>query len=299
LVYIFINALTGWFAGYSNTYHKGFVAKTNDGGSYWTEYNPVNKDLKSVYFYNNLTGWAVGDSGMVLKSTDGGVVWGSQQVSFDYFLKVKFYDANTGWILSENKVFKTTNGGSYWSSIYTNTIISFKSFTFMDLNTGWIVGYKTSPQNEGVILKTSNGGINWIEQLPYTNNFLNAIHFINLNTGWAVGNNGTILKTITGGVITNIHKINPNVTSFYSLSQNYPNPFNPNTKIKFDIPKSSNIKLTVYDITGKEISILADEKISPGSYEVEFNGNKSASGIYFYRLETSDFIQTNKMILLK
>ena len=90
----------------------------------------------------------------------------------------------------------------------------------------------------------------------------------------------------------------------FSLYQNYPNPFNPETKIKFDIPetvkrKTLNVKLIVYDILGKEIATLVNESLQPGTYEVEFNGENYPSGIYFYRLETSDFVQTKKMLMIK
>ena len=127
-----------------------------------------------------------------------------------------------------------------------------------------------------------------------------------LNTsGPAIGPNNILALAGSG---TNLKVYKTSVTSIgytgnligdYSLSQNYPNPFNPTTKIKFDIPRVSNVKVTVYNITGKEISILVNKKLSPGSYEVEFNGYNYSSGIYFYRLETNDFIQINKMILLK
>jgi hypothetical protein len=85
----------------------------------------------------------------------------------------------------------------------------------------------------------------------------------------------------------------------YNLFQNYPNPFNPATTIKFDIPKSSLVKLSVFDITGKEIEVLANETLNPGSYSVNWDAGKVSSGIYFYRLTAGDFVQTRKMILVK
>jgi hypothetical protein len=90
----------------------------------------------------------------------------------------------------------------------------------------------------------------------------------------------------------------------YYLYQNYPNPFNPVTKIKFDIragirSQESEVKLIIYDITGREISILVNEKLNPGTYEVTFDGSNFASGVYFYQLRTGDFVETKKLILLK
>ena len=89
----------------------------------------------------------------------------------------------------------------------------------------------------------------------------------------------------------------------FELMQNYPNPFNPETKIKFNIPAQGsgliNVKLAVYDVTGKEVSVLVNENMEPGSYEYNFNGNGMTSGVYFYRLTAGNNSQTLKMLLIK
>lgn len=85
----------------------------------------------------------------------------------------------------------------------------------------------------------------------------------------------------------------------YKLYQNYPNPFNPVTTIKYDLVKAGNIKLAVYDILGREITILVNEQQQPGRYEVSWNASYFASGIYFYSLTSGNFTGTKKLILLK
>ena len=85
----------------------------------------------------------------------------------------------------------------------------------------------------------------------------------------------------------------------FSLSQNYPNPFNPSTKIKYALSIRQYAILKVYDILGNEIATLVNEELPAGSYEVEFDGSKLTSGIYFYRLQAIDFNQTKKMVLIK
>jgi hypothetical protein len=85
----------------------------------------------------------------------------------------------------------------------------------------------------------------------------------------------------------------------YSLSQNYPNPFNPITNIKYDIPERSVILLKIYDVLGSKVGIIVNEEKPTGTYEITWNAEKFPSGIYFYRLQAGDFIQTKKMILLK
>ena len=85
----------------------------------------------------------------------------------------------------------------------------------------------------------------------------------------------------------------------YSLVQNYPNPFNPNTTIKFKIPENSFVSIKVYNVLGKEVATLVNEDMNKGTYEVDFNASSLSSGVYFYKLETSNFVQTNKMVLMK
>ena len=85
----------------------------------------------------------------------------------------------------------------------------------------------------------------------------------------------------------------------YELSQNYPNPFNPTTRIKYELKEAGFVSLKVFDMLGREVANLLNERRSAGSYEVTFNAANVASGIYFYRLDASTFSQTKKMILVK
>ena len=85
----------------------------------------------------------------------------------------------------------------------------------------------------------------------------------------------------------------------YLLGQNYPNPFNPVTKIKYQIPELIFVTLKTYDVLGIEIANLVSEEKTAGSYEIEFNATGLPSGIYFYRIQAGNFIETKKMILLK
>jgi len=85
----------------------------------------------------------------------------------------------------------------------------------------------------------------------------------------------------------------------YSLSQNYPNPFNPSTTIRYGIPERTFVELWIYDILGREVELLVNKEQNAGYYKIDFNAAKLSSGIYLYQLKTGDFIQTNKMILLK
>lgn len=91
---------------------------------------------------------------------------------------------------------------------------------------------------------------------------------------------------------------NINVNGF-ELKQNYPNPFNPSTKISFSIAKSSFVKLSVYDMIGREVSALVNENKPAGTYEINFDASALSGGVYFYKLQTEGFFETKKMILSK
>lgn len=117
-----------------------------------------------------------------------------------------------------------------------------------------------------------------------------------LNTDSTTSNVGIlILKTNTVGV-NNISTVIPTEHKLYT---NYPNPFNPSTKIKFEIPKDEFVKITVYDLSGKAVSELVNERLKAGVYETDFNGSNLSSGTYFYKIETNNFVETRKMVLIK
>lgn len=112
------------------------------------------------------------------------------------------------------------------------------------------------------------------------------------------GGHVTITEPVTQYIpVTGIENNSTSVE--YNLYQNYPNPFNPETNIKFSISKSGLTTLKIYDITGKEISELMNEKLIPGSYAVKFSGSGLASGIYYYELSSGNSKQIKKMILVK
>lgn len=96
-----------------------------------------------------------------------------------------------------------------------------------------------------------------------------------------------------------IQPISNEIPQKFELHQNYPNPFNPMTKLKFQIPKSKFVKLTIFDVTGSEIEILINEELKPGIYEISWDAVNYPSGVYFFSIVTNNFTQTKKMILLK
>lgn len=100
-------------------------------------------------------------------------------------------------------------------------------------------------------------------------------------------------------VITNITKIGFEIPNVFKMYDNYPNPFNPSTTIKFQIKDLQFTTLKIYDIIGKEIETLVSEKLSPGTYSVNWNASQFPSGIYLYTIQSGDFVETKRMTLIK
>jgi len=100
-------------------------------------------------------------------------------------------------------------------------------------------------------------------------------------------------------VKTAIGNKNPQIAQHIKLLQNYPNPFNPITNIEFELHKTANVELTVFDVQGRKIAKLLNEQKSPGSYSVKFDATKLVSGMYFYQLKIEKFLTHKKMLLVK
>ncbi|MEO8665262.1 MAG: M12 family metallo-peptidase [Ignavibacteria bacterium] len=113
----------------------------------------------------------------------------------------------------------------------------------------------------------------------------------------SASNNSYLLTFVRTKVGINV--ISSVVPEQFSLGNNYPNPFNPETNIKFDIAKSTLATLVIFDSRGREINTLINEKLAPGSYQYSFNAINLPSGVYFYRLVTTEFSETKRMILIK
>lgn len=176
----------------------------------------------------------------------------------------------------------------------------------------WKVNFKVSQTQTNsvfrkmpVVIKVSftSGSDTLIRVMNDTNNQVFTFNFNRQPVSTAFDpNNDILLKTATLSV--GINYISDNVPDRFEMFQNYPNPFNPETKIKFQIKETGFVKLKVYDILGKEIASLINEKLQAGTYEIpfsinQFTGNQSASGIYFYKIEAGSFLKTLKMVLLK
>ncbi len=119
-------------------------------------------------------------------------------------------------------------------------------------------------------------------------------------------NNSTLKGCVINGIlygdtstVVGINQISSEIPDKFELSQNYPNPFNPTTHIGFRIAKFGLVKLIIYDVLGKEIQILVNEQLQPGSYEADWDASAYSSGVYYYKLESGSYMESKKMLMVK
>ncbi len=155
---------------------------------------------------------------------------------------------------------------------------------------------------------------------PFTGSFrptrpLTQFNNTDVNGNWilrvfdrASGNTGTLrawsLNFVVSATSTDVRTSSNAIPSDFALQQNYPNPFNPSTKIQFSIPSVGAehvqpVQLKVYDVLGREVATLVNENLNAGSYEATFDAKGLSSGTYFYRLQSGEFVQTKKLLLLR
>jgi photosystem II stability/assembly factor-like uncharacterized protein len=306
----FLNADIGWTAGGEVGIFDRFreILYTTDGGNSWTtQLSENNKDpLKSIFFVDENNGFAVGEGSTILHTTNGGNSWTEQAIAAGYhFYDVDFLNPATGWVVGQDLslqhyavIFNTIDGGNTWNLQTFNMDESLQGVCFVNGNTGYAVG---GANTVGRVFHTTDGGVNWIPQNSNTNNPLTSVCFVDADNGWAVGFDGTIIHTTGGGTVAIENDVNATNTipKEIVLYNNYPNPFNPSTHIEFQIADFGFVSLKVYDVFGREVATLVNESKTAGSYTVEFDAGSFAGGYYFYRLESGDFQQVKKMLLLK
>jgi photosystem II stability/assembly factor-like uncharacterized protein len=198
-------------------------------------------------------------------------------------------------------VFLSTDVGNSWTEVnngLTGLAKDVLSFAFSDDN------IFVSTWRGGVYLSTNNG-TSWTS----VNTGAMDLDYGAISTVQSLAVIGSDLFAATRGagvwrrplteMITEVEELTNGLPMEYSLVQNFPNPFNPYTNINYSIPKQSKVIIKIFDIIGNEIKTMVNEEKLPGYYQVNFEGAKFSSGVYFYQLKAGEFIQTKKMLLLK
>jgi hypothetical protein len=300
-------------------------------GLYIPETNPnVWSFENSLYYFGSNIWFGARGKGIYYSSNDG-TSWTLQDLTgsgFPYPSGIWFENATTGFSSGNLNIIRTTNGGANWTvtpgSTGTEVIRGITG-----LGSQWWYIREINPN----IYYTSDNGNNWVIQhtSPSGVGFRHITKARTGNTLWAVNISGNVAKYV---IPTGIEPLNELIPSAYKLFQNYPNPFNPETRIKFTIPpttstslstpgvvdqspleggkreaKAASVSLIVYDVLGREVSNLVNDRLGAGTpayrslgagtYEVIWDGSHYPSGVYFCTLRVGEFTETKKMLLIK
>jgi hypothetical protein len=307
---------------------------TNNGNNWQRLSPPLGNEswVESIYYINNtLFIGGTNNSPALLKSTDLGSTWQNSSSGINNNFVLSFlYDNGNLFIGTGGGVYMSNNMGANWherssgmnGNMEIYSIVSYNGklfashsngiYTSTNLGVNWILSNsfpyycfqveKNGPNIYGLyrngLYLSTNSGTNWIlkNQGLYTRN-LTRVYFDG-NYAYLLTSNGGIWRRLISDIIS-VENISTEIPSSYSLGQNYPNPFNPMCNVQFSMCNPGNVKITVYNIQGREIQTLVNERLKPGTYEVKFDGSMLTSGVYFYRMITADFTETKRMILLK
>lgn len=301
----FYDTLKGWVVGFT----ENRLSYTEDGGETWTFQRVEGGGIfHDVFFVDSLSGWAVG--GSIAHTSDGGRNWTIQYYeAFKGFFDCSFINSIVGWAVGfHGNMVHTIDGGENWIVKELKSGYDLEGICFVDSLRGWIVGYTAAGP---LILCTSDGGKNWnLQESGMRRGWLASVCFIDSCTGWAVGDGGmggygTVLKysSTTSVKDSNFNKnLNP---EGFKLFQNYPNPFNLETTIRYYLPVSSRVSISIYNLKGQLVkTLLSREMKSKGNHSVCWNGKDQhgktvSSGVYLCKLETERNQLVKKLVVLK
>lgn len=303
----FVDKNTGWCVGSSGTIYKTITGGTEDMD--FATYFPMHTGDNFVYYEWN---WPYPNNGTRFKAR---ITKDTVMNAHKYFYLTNFPDIGTGWVRYDSSrtnllyYFPNANCSGYandkiidslgarlnnqvngcvyhWSytrcedtanqTLFNNYNVKAKSFR----HDGLMLAHTRYAKNFGI--SSFDAG----EPPPST-------YFVSLV--------GCYINGILYGdtLLTNVTQISSEIPSGYSLSQNYPNPFNSTSNFKFEIAKLINVKIAVFDVSGREVEILVNEQLQPGTYTTQWNASAYSSGVYFYKITAGDFVETKKMLLVK
>ncbi len=282
---------------------------TNKGNN-WSQNNipynnPHTYDLIKVKPLKHNEIYIINDSS-VYRSTNFGSSFSLRSIIHSYITSFNFDYTDSSFYLTSNHyvsslsgIYKSTNSGLNWYQVKSN-VRSYSILINPDNHT------KMYCATDSGLFCSSNTGQTWVRYFDFFSPSLKVLGMAKYrNDGDTIyaANNKRVYKI--WAPLVGISTSNMEAPTTFSLSQNYPNPFNPTTKIKFEIPLANGIregqgvKLSIYDILGREVATLVNEELKPGTYEVEWDASTNPSGVYFYKLTTKPCTNTKRMVLIK
>jgi hypothetical protein len=316
-VYISTNTGASWYQSplnngsvYSLLAENNIIFAGAESGIYFSANNGTNwihtilnnRIVYSLASGENILFAGTGSNG-IYRSADNGISWNQSGLSTRTVYALTSAGNNLFAGTDSHGVYISADKGITWNET------ALKNVTVLSLAVS--SGYILAGTKDSGIFASSNNGISW-ERFNAGFSAVPTVYAMLITNGNLLA--GTKDYAVWRRNISEIEIINisSEIPERFQLFQNYPNPFNPVTKIKFSIPAPSSlervgVRLLIYDALGRQVATLVNEKLQPGTYEVEFDGSKYASGIYYYRFSSGDpslspgkgYSITKKMVLIK
>jgi len=274
---------------FAGTSQYGVYISSNNGVN-WSQVNFNYNSVPSLTTIGTTIYAGTFGSG-VFKSTNNGSNWTQTGLNN---LDVRCLTVSGNNILAGTEfqgIFLSTNNGSNW----TQTSLNDKHIYCITISGNNIFA---GTDSFGVYVST-NFGISWTQKNQGLTNLRAVSSLLIIGNDIFAGTYGSSVWRRPLSEIIGIQNISTEIPSAFSLSQNYPNPFNPSTTIRFQVTGNSEVVIKVYDVQGREVQTLVNEKLQPGVYETSFDGSRLTSGVYFYKLIADGFTETKKMLLIK
>ncbi|MCX6160250.1 MAG: T9SS type A sorting domain-containing protein [Ignavibacteriae bacterium] len=274
---------------YAGSYDGGIYLSTNYGTN-WNMFALASMAIGSISISGNNIVAGTGGWGVYL-STNYGMNW-TQAGLNNFWIGATVNNGNkiiaSGNDSNSQGTYMSTNNGLTWART-----LGYLSYCFALSGT-----YVFAGTENGVYLSTDYG-LNWIQKNQgFINVYPPSVHALLIANNYIFAGSGSSVWRRPYIDIINVQNISTETPAGFSLQQNYPNPFNPVTRIRYDLPSAGVVRLAVYDVMGREVETLVNERQAAGSYEATFDGSRFASGVYFYRL-TEGFGETKRMTLIK
>ncbi|MCZ6819296.1 MAG: T9SS type A sorting domain-containing protein [Calditrichaeota bacterium] len=287
------------------------LVKSLNGGQTWigSNMNHVAQTLVDIHFFTPDSGFAVGGgvtgefpqtvSAVVLFTEDGGNNWvvrHATERAGEWCWKISFTTRQTGVVSIERNGFtlgsqhtlRTTDGGVSWEEVTVGSGFRIQGVGMITESLGWAGGGQQT-------YETTDGGVTW-QVADFDLNNVNRFRFFGDTLAYAVGKKVYKYSAQTPTAVSHRRKTMP---ENFRLEQNYPNPFNPTTTIAYLLNQTTQVRLRIFNVSGKTVKTLVSDAKPAGRHEVSFDGARLASGVYYYRLEAGDFVDSKKMILIK
>lgn len=328
----FIDSLNGWAT-------SRYIWQTTDGGENWIERADIPAFFSQDVYFNDSIGFII-DFLTLYKSTDSGSSWFIQINSPYIIKNFGWMSDNHGFIMGGSVVYETTDSGGTWNLIDELNNVGLQKFHSPKNYSGYSIGsfgliYKyvdttlvpveltsffSETNNDIVLLRwststeTNNSGFAVLRSTDNQN--WKSLGFINGNGTTTLVHHYQFADQVEiSGIYyyklkqidysgdfhySNIIEVSVSSPFSFELSQNFPNPFNPTTKISFEIPIQSEVRIILYDITGQEIKTITNQKYEAGFHSVLINAGELSSGVYLYRMTTQNgYTAVKKLTIIK